>query len=118
MSLSVDDLLLASDDINLLKWLKNEFCKRFEKQDCGEANTCLGFEIRRDRSKKILHLSQARYSEKVLERFGILDSKPIVIPMDGQLTLSNVKGEPVHSTLYRQVIGCLMYLAVGTPPDI
>ncbi len=38
--------------------------------------------------------------------------------MDGQLTLSNAKGEPVHSTLYRQVIGCLMYLAVGTRPDI
>ncbi len=59
ISLYADDLLLASNDINLLKRLKNEFCKRFKMQDCGQASTCLGFEIRRDRSKKILHLSQA-----------------------------------------------------------
>ncbi len=82
-------------------------------QDCGEANTGLGFEIRHDRSKKILYLSQARYAEKVLERLAILDSKPVATPMYGQLTLSNVKGEPVDPTHYRQVIGCVMCIEAG-----
>ncbi len=61
ISLCVDDLLLASSDLKVLHWLKTEFCKWFKMEDCGEANICLGLEIRQDRSQKLLHFSQKRH---------------------------------------------------------
>ncbi len=118
ISLYVDDLLLAFSDMNFLNWLKAEFSKRFEMQDCGEASVVLGLEIRRDRSKKLLHLSQKRYTEKVLERFGMETSKPVATPMKGQLQPSDIEGEVLDSIPYRQIIGRLIYLSVGTRPDI
>ena len=97
--------------------LKDELSKQFEMSDLGEARVCLGLEITRDRAKRTLHVSQEHYANKVLERFGMHNSKPVVTPMDGQI------GGPDDDNLaqdvpYRQVIGSLMYLMVGTRPDI
>ncbi len=65
-----------------------------------------------------LFLSQTRYAEKILERFGMLNSKPVVSPMESQVTKSDIEGEMFETTIYRQAIGCLTYLSVGTRPDI
>ncbi len=87
-------------------------------EDCGEASVCLGLETRRDRTKKTLHLSQSRYAEKVLERFGMTLSKPVVTRMEKQLEQQDIEGEQIDTSLYRQAIKSLMYLAVGTRLDI
>jgi len=118
IALYVDDLVLACSDRQLLDWLKEEFCKRFEMKDCGEVRVCLGLEIVRDTSKVTLHLSQQRYVDKVLERFDMTDAKPVVTPMHTQISAADIEGELVDSTLYRSAVGSLMYLAVGTRPDI
>ncbi len=74
-------------------------------EDCGEASVCLGIKIRRDRSKKELHLRQSRYAAKVLERFGMASSKPVVTPMDGQIEPQDIKGELVDTSLLLEVTG-------------
>lgn len=99
-------------------WLKGELCKRFEMKDCGAAKICLGLEISRCRTSRTLHVCQGRYAEKVLQRFGMSDSKPVVTPMDVQLEHNALEGERCDETLYRQAIGSLMYLMIGTRPDI
>ncbi len=53
-------VLLAASDLNFLLQIKQQFCKQFKMEDCGEASVCLGLEIRRDRSNKRLHLSHVR----------------------------------------------------------
>lgn len=118
VSLYVDDLLLACSDLKRLNWLKSALHRKFDMTDCGPASVCLGLEIRRDRAKKALHVSQTKYVLKVLERFKMLDCKPVVTPMDAQPTQEDIDGEPVDSTLYRQAIGSAMYLSVGSRPDI
>jgi hypothetical protein len=40
-------------------------------KDLGEASFILGIEIRRDRSKRVLGLSQNAYIEKVLKKFSV-----------------------------------------------
>ena len=44
-------------------------------KDLGEASYVLGIQIIRDRSKKLLALSQASYIDKVLARFSMQNSK-------------------------------------------
>ena len=63
----MDDILLASNDVNLLLETKKFLSSKFDIKDLGEASFVLGIEIHRDREKRILGLSQKTYLEKVLK---------------------------------------------------
>ncbi|KAL0284099.1 UNVERIFIED_CONTAM: Retrovirus-related Pol polyprotein from transposon TNT 1-94 [Sesamum radiatum] len=69
LSLYVDDILLAGNNMELIvatqKWLSSTF----EMKDMGEAEYILGVKIHRDRSKKLLSLSQETYIKRIIERF-------------------------------------------------
>ena len=69
MSLYVDDILLAGNDKEFIKTIKEWLSSTFEKKDMGEASFVLGVKILRDRSTKLLGLSQETYIRKVLEWF-------------------------------------------------
>ena len=79
--LYVDDILLASSDLDLLKETKLFLSQNFEMKDMGEASYVISIEIHRDKSWKILGLSQRAYIEKVLQRFKMLDCTPAVAPI-------------------------------------
>jgi hypothetical protein len=53
----VDDILLASGDVNLLLETKKFLSSNFDMKDLGEASFVLGIEIHRDRRKGVLGLS-------------------------------------------------------------
>uniref|UniRef100_A0A2N9FJ35 Integrase catalytic domain-containing protein n=1 Tax=Fagus sylvatica TaxID=28930 RepID=A0A2N9FJ35_FAGSY len=53
----------------------------FEMKDMGEASFVLDIKILRDRSRKLLGLSQETYIRKVLKRFHMQDCKPIDTPV-------------------------------------
>ena len=69
--LYVDDILLASNDLNLLLETKSLLSRTFDMKDLGEASFVLGIEIIRDRSRNLLGISQKAYIEKVLKRFNM-----------------------------------------------
>ena len=50
MVLYVDDILLASSDVNLLNDIKRLLSANFDMKDLGEASFVLGIEIYCDRS--------------------------------------------------------------------
>ena len=58
--LYVDDILLASSDMNMLLETKSFLFSNFDMKDLGEASYVLGIEIHRDRKKGVLGLSQER----------------------------------------------------------
>jgi hypothetical protein len=70
--LYVDDILLASSDIDLLLETKKFLTSKFDMKDLGE--------IHRERSKGVLGLSQKAYLEKVLKKYGMYASKPTPAP--------------------------------------
>ena len=74
--LYVDDILLASNDINMLRETKRFLFRHFDMKDLGEASYVLGLKIHRDRTKGILGLSQQAYIDKVLKRYGMKHCKP------------------------------------------
>ena len=64
--LYVNNMLLATNDLNLLRDTKQFLSNTFEMNDLGNASYVLGIQIYRDRSKDILGLSQKGYIEKLL----------------------------------------------------
>ena len=77
LSLYVGDILIAGNDMDSIVATKKWLSSTFEMKDMGEAHFVLRIKIVRDRSKKLLGLSQETYVKKILERFCMENSKPI-----------------------------------------
>ena len=73
--LYVDDILLIGNDIPALQRIKVWLSSQFSIKDLGEASYILGMRIYRDRSKRLLGLSQSMYIDTVLKRFSMENSK-------------------------------------------
>ena len=73
--LYVDDILLIENDIPALQKIKVWLSSQFSMKDLGEASYILEMKIYRDRSKKMLGLSQFMYIDTVLKRFSMENSK-------------------------------------------
>ncbi|KAL0386674.1 UNVERIFIED_CONTAM: Retrovirus-related Pol polyprotein from transposon TNT 1-94 [Sesamum latifolium] len=88
LSLYVDDILLAGNNMEMIvatqKWLSSTF----EMKDMGEAEYIVGVKIHRDRSKKLLSLSQETYIKRIIERFHMHNANPVDTPMDKSCVLS------------------------------
>ncbi|KAM2632087.1 hypothetical protein TB1_030777 [Malus domestica] len=54
----VDDMLIASKNVEKIEKLKKQMKNEFEMKDLGEANKILGMEITRDRAKGLVSLNQ------------------------------------------------------------
>ncbi|PRQ59012.1 putative RNA-directed DNA polymerase [Rosa chinensis] len=121
--LYVDDILLASTHIKLLKDTKAFLSNNFDMKDLGEASFVLGIEIKRDRKQGLLGLSQHAYICKVLKRFGMESCATGEVPMSkGDKFTKNSKNGgksgDMESRPYARLIGSLMYAQVCTRPDL
>jgi hypothetical protein len=85
-------------------------------KDLGEADVILNIKLIKEESGITLSLSH--YVEKVLSRFGYMDSKPSPTPYDPSVTLRKNKNDTRDQLKYSQIICSLMYLASATRPDI
>lgn len=123
--LYVDDILLIGNDIPTLQEIKTWLGKCFSMKDLGEASYILGIRIYRDRSQRLLGLSQGTYIDKVLRRFNMHDSKKGFIPMSSGLNLSktqspstNDERDRMRDIPYASAIGSIMYAMICTRPDV
>jgi hypothetical protein len=80
----------------------------------GELTYFLGFQVRQ--LKDGTFLSQMKYTQDLLKRFGMKDAKPAKTPMgtDGHVDL-NKGGKSVDQKAYRSMIGSLLYLCASRP---
>jgi hypothetical protein len=86
--LYVDDILLIGDDIPMLEVIKSSLRKSFSMKDLGEAAYILSTKIYRDRSKRLIRLSQYAYIDKIKNQFNMRDSKKGFLPMSHDITFS------------------------------
>jgi len=115
--LYVDDLFLTGNE-KLILWCKKKLASEFEMKDLGLMHYYLGLEVWQ-RQKEIF-LGQGKYTIDILKRFGMLDCKSIATPMDANLKKlrdSASDSNLIDPTMYRQLIGSLMYLT-NTRPNI
>ena len=85
-------------------------------KDLGHLNYFLGLEI--THSTDELYITQAKYASKLLSRDGLANSKIVDTPVELNAHLTSLRGKLLsNASLYRQLVGCLVYLTV-TYPDI
>ena len=73
--LYVDDILLIGNDVGMVSSVKAWLSKNFSMKDLGEATYVLGIRIYRDRSRRLLGLSQSMYIDTIVKKFGMENSK-------------------------------------------
>ncbi|GJT51504.1 retrotransposon protein, putative, ty1-copia subclass [Tanacetum coccineum] len=97
----------------------------FAMKDLGEAAFILGIKIYRDRSKRLIGLSQSAYMDKILKRYRMDNSKRGHIPMQERLDLNKTQGastpeevKRMQNVPYASAVGSIMYAVRCTRPDV
>ncbi len=125
MPVFVDDITLACKDGAKIDSIVQELSKHFKLRDLGPTTQLLGLEIHRDRPNLRLSISQSQYISNLIDEHGLNDSKPVSTPLNPGTRLStsmypqnDAEASEMRQYPYISVVGCLMYLAVTTRPDI
>jgi hypothetical protein len=110
----VDDIIFGSTNEDYCKEFGELMSKEFEMSMIGELTFFLGFQVKQMREG--IFISQEKYTKDLLKRFNMDDCKPIKTPMpsNGHLDLDE-GGNSVDQTLYRSMIGSLLYLTASRP---
>jgi hypothetical protein len=98
--LYVDDLILTGSDSKLLNHLKTSLRKKFEMANLGFLHYFLGLQV--------LQTNEGIF---LPSRFHVDDCKPTLSPFQSGVKLTSTCTSPeVDATLYRQLVGSLLYL--------
>lgn len=113
----VDDLLICSKDLKKIDLVKKNLMEKFPIKDLGEIKNYVGIDIDYDRIKGIMELNQSEYIKSLAKKYDIENSKLYDTPMETKLNVD--KSENVDESIkYRNLIGELLYVSMGTRPDI
>ena len=116
----VDDILLASKDVDRINDIKTSISRCFDVKDMGLLHHFLGMKVVRDSAKSSIWIGQPSYTKNILVKFGMENSKPNKVPANpsAKLTAELNDSEPVDQKLYQSAVGSLLYLSIATRPDI
>ncbi|GJU62272.1 putative reverse transcriptase domain-containing protein [Tanacetum coccineum] len=120
-----DDIIIMGNHIPSLQSVKNYIGKCFSMKDLREAAFILGIKIYKDRSKRLIRLSQNAYMDKILKRYKMDNSKCGTIPMQEKLDLNKSQGAQTPKEVnrmknvpYASAVGSIMYAVRCTRPDV
>jgi hypothetical protein len=123
--LYVDDILLIGNDVKMLNNMKEYLNSKFSMKDLCKAAYMLGIKIYRDRSRRLLALSQSTYLNKVLKWFKMDQSKKGFLPVQKCESLSvtqcpatEKEKSEMANIPYASAIGSIMYAMLSTRPDV
>ena len=125
IGLFVDDLIPTFKEKDRAEWneIKSALCSTYDMKDLGPAEWVLAMKITRDRSRRSIELTQESYIEKLLQQFGMDQSKPQETP-ELQAKLSRADEATLEQRAemqqrpYMELVGSLLYASISTRPDI
>lgn len=122
----VDDIFICGTDDQMVNKVKRNLALVFEITDLGFASWALGMKVTQE--KDLISIDQQQYLKNVIETYGEhIASKtrnpPTPLPAGQELFQSMSPTEEKEKKAmdklpYRNLLGALMYLAVGSRPDI
>ena len=119
VAIYIDDSIITRD-LSSVREVKAALSKIFEMTDCEEVSHFLGIQVRRNRAIREITISQHHFIEQIIERFGMLDTKPLATPLDVSVKLQATPDNSmtVYATTFRQIIGSLMYIMISMRLDL
>ncbi|KAL0356269.1 UNVERIFIED_CONTAM: Retrovirus-related Pol polyprotein from transposon RE1 [Sesamum radiatum] len=116
VSLYVDDLIYTGNNEKMIHDFKEDMMKTFEMSDLGLMHFFLGIEINQE--KEGIFICQKKYTETLLKKFKMESCKTVTTPLvTGEKYKKEDGSEKVDGSIYRSLIGSLLYLT-ATRPDI
>jgi Reverse transcriptase (RNA-dependent DNA polymerase) len=114
----VDDAMFFGKNKKLVNKKKALFMAKWECRDLGEVKEFLRMQVKRQGLD--ITIDQVNYLKKVLERFQMTNAKATQTPLPSNWDLKENKGKAMAAevTRYQSIIGSLLYLMIGTCPDI
>ena len=107
--LYVDDILIFSQDMNVVKDIKSLLSSNFNVKDLGEARHFLGMQIKQERDENgvlvLITLSNEKLINDMLESFDVQNEKPKSTPLDRSMKLKKTEGKPLPQKLQIQGTG-------------
>jgi Reverse transcriptase (RNA-dependent DNA polymerase) len=114
----VDDAMFFGKNTAQVNFKKKLFMDKWECRDLGEVKEFLHMHV--TQKGKDIHLDQCDYLDKVLECFSMTNAKSVPTPLPSNWVpqLNKGKASPELLRQYQSIIGSLLYLMIGTRPDI
>ncbi|KAJ9541999.1 hypothetical protein OSB04_028505 [Centaurea solstitialis] len=110
----VDDIIFGSTNPKLCEKFDLLMKSEYKMSMMGELTFFLGLQIKQ--SEKGIFINQGKYVLDMLKKFDLTSCTPMKTPMAPPLSLDkDSKGKPVDVTLYRGMIGSLLYLTASRP---
>ena len=110
----VDDIIFGDIiDAQAIEF-SEEMKKEFEMSMVGELTYFLGLQVKQ--KKEGIFISQEKYDRNIVKKFGLDSKKHASTPMSSSTKLNvDSSGVEVSLTLYRSIIGSLLYLTASEP---
>ncbi|CAH9071025.1 unnamed protein product [Cuscuta europaea] len=110
----VDDIIFGSSNQALCEKISNLMQSKFEMSMMGELNYFLGLQVKQ--TPDGIFINQAKYIRDLMKKFKVENKSTVKIPMNTSQGLSQDEdGKDVDPTLYRGLIGSLLYLTTSRP---
>ena len=125
--LHVDDGLGITNSSSLYHWFLSVLSKRLHIVDLGPCSKFLSILIIRDRANRRLWLSSHLYVSELLDEWRLGSCKTATTPFpSGFPSLSDTSTGSALPDIsdadlvprYQRLVGCLLYLAIATRPDL
>ena len=110
----VDDIIFGSTNMKMCQEFTKLMQSKFEMSTMGELTHFLGLQVKQTPQGTLIH--QTQYVNDLLKKFDMTNCKPCTTPMSTSTPLHpDLNGAYVDQTLYRCMIGSLMYLTASRP---
>ncbi|GKE68102.1 retrovirus-related pol polyprotein from transposon TNT 1-94 [Tanacetum coccineum] len=110
----VDDIIFASTNIAMCNEFSNQMTTKFKMSMIGQMSFFLGLQI--SQSPRGIFINQSKYASKIVKKYGMLTSDSVDTPIVEKSKLDeDLQRTLIDATLYRGMIGSLMYLTSSRP---
>nr|GEW25106.1 hypothetical protein [Tanacetum cinerariifolium] len=110
----VDDIIFVSTNTAMCNEFANKMTTKFKMSMMRQMSFFLRLQI--SQSPRGIFLNQSKYAYEIIKKYGLLTSDSVDTPMVEKNKLDeDLQGTPVDATLYRGMIGSLMFLTSSRP---
>ncbi|GJV04473.1 retrovirus-related pol polyprotein from transposon TNT 1-94 [Tanacetum coccineum] len=110
----VDDIIFTSTNTAMCNEFANQMTAKFKMSMIGQMLFFLGLQI--SQSPKGIFINQSKYASEIVIKYGLLFTDFVDTPLVEKSKLDEyLQGKQVDATLYRGMIGSLMYLTSSRP---